>query len=341
MFKYILFFMGALAMVTGVACTDRSEVSGSPAGADVETAASPAAAATVKPDQEKADPPETPKKPAPKEEKEPVKQPEPAKAEKAPPAGEAAEAPGDPEVEAMKQKIGEKWNKIQSLSAKATTKEEGVQGEERKTTWDGTGTYECKREGDRLLVRMEVDNHMVVPEGTAVVDNYRKILTISDGEYVHNVVEAMRMRRAFKIEADRGAGFEISGPTLLENLKRDNTLKLLPDDVVNGRPAYVVEGVSQKRGQKLLVYLDKEYGILAKMIIEDARKVRTITLGEIKINVEFPDNHFVFTPPPNVEVRDMTKAGQEKARKEAQEQKKAEGQEKGEPAPATPPPPSP
>ena len=62
-------------------------------------------------------------------------------------------------------------------------------------------------------------------------------------------------------------------------------------------------------------YFDKETGILLKMVTEDtlAKTKHSFALSDVKLNVEFPDDHFTFTPPEGVEVQDLTIRGAVKA----------------------------
>lgn len=350
MLKHATILVGALAILSLQAGGCATQPPASPAGssessldsgAKLEPAEAPAPArsgtATAHPSEavgpSRSEPKEAERqKPTEEPTEEPIEQPGEKPAERL--AEESTEKPveepvaspepaddSDEAVKALERKILAQWNKIQSLSAKTVTMEEAKQGDELIVTWEGGGTYDCKRSGDKTLVRMEVTNHAVVPPGMEVKDRVRKVSTVCDGYIVYTIREAMGMRQAAKLDADRGMAFEIGGPGVFEHLRDINTLQALPDGVVNDRPVYVIEGIPKAGDQKRVYYFDKQFGIMTKMVVEDQgrSRIRTLLLTEVNIDPQFSDDHFVFTLPPDVRMRDMTKAGREKAAREKAE----------------------
>ena len=333
MLKHAAFVVSTLAMLTVLACGRTAPLPESPTlgqPSSSHPAASPGPAESLaspaeRPGEETADLRDADKVSEPEKDPKPVKTVEPEKVPEKPspssgPAGEADDA-----VEALERTILAQWEKIRSLSAKMTTMEEIRRGEERRTKWDGAGTYDCMRKGDEILVRLEVVNSVVLPPGEEVADNSRKMLTIYDGEFVYSLAEAMGMRHARKIDVDRGSGFEIVGPGVFKRLRRASTLKVLPEGMVNDRPAYVIEGIPKSGDQKHLYYFDKELGIMIKMVVEDRNqeRIRTLLITDVEVNPEFSDDHFVFTAPQGVRVRDMTEPKQEKPKEQEPEQEGA------------------
>ena len=326
MLKHAAIVVSMLAMLTFLACgrtatLPESPTLGQPSSPHPAASQGPAeslASPEGQPGEETADLRDAEKVSEPEKDPKPAKTAEPEKvpAKPSPSSGPAGEA--DDAVEALERTILAKWEKIRSLSAKMTTTEESRR-------WEGSGTYDCMRKGDEILVRMEVVNRAVLPPDKEVADTSRRMLTIYDGEFVYSLTEAMGMKRGRKIEPDRGSGFEIAGPGVFKHLRRVNTPRVLPEDVVNDRPAYVIEGIPTLGDQKRLYYFDKELGIMIKLVVEDRQqeRIRTLLITDVKVNPKFSDDHFVFTAPPGVSVRDMTKPKQEKPEEEGSEQEGA------------------
>jgi outer membrane lipoprotein-sorting protein len=253
----------------------------------------------------------------------PPKEPEPAKPEAEQKPAETPETPErihisrrasqpeeqiDEAVAAAQRELLEKWSKIQSLSATVGTKEEVVRGEHTQE-WEGIGTYECKPRGDVLLIRMDITTSAVQPPGSEPVVTGVRVLTVCDGEAVYSLRDKFGQKQAVKVGMEHVQIVEVGGPLLFKRLRQTNTLKVLPDETINGKPVCVMEGTPKPgSSRRRLFYFEKETGALIKWVVEDPeRKVkRTVTMTDLKLNLELSDDLFVFKVPEGVEVRDLT-----------------------------------
>jgi outer membrane lipoprotein-sorting protein len=78
--------------------------------------------------------------------------------------------------------------------------------------------------------------------------------------------------------------------------------------MIDGKPVCVMEGTPKLGGsRRRFFYFEKETGALIKWVVEEPeRKVkRTVTLTDLKLNLELSDDLFVFKVPDGVEVRDL------------------------------------
>jgi outer membrane lipoprotein-sorting protein len=137
---------------------------------------------------------------------------------------------------------------------------------------------------------------------------------ISDGEFSYTVTDDKGQKSAYKQKVD--ASMNEDPKTTIETMKEEYTLKLLPDEKVDGADCIVIEGTSkQKEGDpmvKQILYFRKDCGLNVKMVGRDAsdKAVFTHEVSDVKLNTEIPADRFVFKKPDGVEMIDLTQEGE-------------------------------
>jgi hypothetical protein len=106
-----------------------------------------------------------------------------------------------------------------------------------------------------------------------------------------------------------------TGKAMFEQLQKDRNLKLLPDEKIGGKDAYVIQSTPKKpqdgTTEKHTYYFDKQSGVLVQSVSESkseqSKSNVTFTLTEMKLNPDLKPELFEFKLPDGVQLMDMTK----------------------------------
>jgi outer membrane lipoprotein-sorting protein len=208
----------------------------------------------------------------------------------------------------VEKQISQAWDKHKSMTAKinmSSSMDMGGTVMESK----GEGIMELMRKGDKTFYRMELKSTMPQPVG-AEAKMEQNMLSILDGEFAWMLSEMSGQKMAMKTKPDPRMTGEPKA--MFAEYRKDHELKLLPDDTVDGKKAYVVEATPKDKAAgsgKALLYFDKESGAMLKMVAQtpDGKPTMTMTYSDVKYDVDINPDRFVFKAPPGVEVQDMTK----------------------------------
>ncbi len=184
-----------------------------------------------------------------------------------------------------------------------------------KSTSDLTAEY--VRQGDKTLSRVESKTSSDNKIGDMSQKTEAATIDIFDGKHRYTYTESGGQKTATKRNVDpqsEPSPFDaMAGFAMME---RHFDLKLLPDETVNGKPAYVFELTMKQMPAgapvgKSKVYYDKATGISIKSLAyDDKGKVMTSTeTTEVKIDPSIPPGRFTFKAPPGVTVQDETTGG--------------------------------
>ena len=208
----------------------------------------------------------------------------------------------DEALDALEKKLVAQWSKIESISTKITMSME-MQG----MTQKGEGMMEYVKKGDKEMQRMELKSEMTMGGGQTMASS---TLTINDGEYTYTLTEMMGQKTAMKSKSDKGQGTLIGGK-MFENLKKDNTVTVLPDESVGGKDAHVIKAVPKASGQPganaSKLFFAKDTGMMIQMLSIDpaGKTVMTTSYSDVKINGTIDPARFVFKAPAGVTVMEM------------------------------------
>jgi outer membrane lipoprotein-sorting protein len=224
--------------------------------------------------------------------------------------GCGAAALGD-DVDTVEKKIENAWDKSKSLTAKMTLSSRLTVGDSLITA-TGEGTYDFLHQDGKLLSRTEFRSSTL--QKTATEENRfdQHVLAVSDGRTSQTLVETTGGEpRIVKSKVDPQ---QTGDPkALLESLRRQGAVAVLPDDLVDGRKVYVIEVILREvepfSSGKQRFSFDQESGFLVRIVGlgDDDLPMSTVTYSDIKIDVPIPLERFTLKIPEGVEVVDETK----------------------------------
>jgi outer membrane lipoprotein-sorting protein len=213
-------------------------------------------------------------------------------------------------IESAEKAIIQANEKIKSLSAKMNMKAD-MDMPTGKMSQTADGTLEYVRHGEKLKFRVDLKSTMVMG-GENGQKMESTILSIGDGEVVYTLTEQMGMKQAFKSKPDAGSA-PITAKSIFETMKKDNDLKLLADETVDGKASWAVEATPKKADPmspvaKIIVYFAKDSGLVIKQVSQnnDGQPVQSIAFSDFKVDADINPNRFEFKAPEGVQVIDMT-----------------------------------
>ncbi len=154
-----------------------------------------------------------------------------------------------------------------------------------------------------------VGMNMAGPQGqqNPMAAMLQNIQVVDDGKNTWTYMPAMKQYS--KGPSGGAKQFNFSGQ-FLNKVETDATLKLLPNENVAGKSAYVVEATPKKAAQneKLKLYFDQGTYHLVQMKMNQSRSANgqmpaqqqsmVMVVKDEKVNQPIPDSLFKFTPPP-------------------------------------------
>jgi len=225
----------------------------------------------------------------------------------------------------------EKWKDVKSFSAKMTIEMETEypspmgQGQKMTMKMKGDGKMESLFKGDTPQIRVEMN--MNTDAGGMQMSI--KSLSIDDGEFQYSLEEMMGMKQAKKQKSNKDGSQEaFNGKRMFEQLKKDNTLKVLPEEKVDGQDCYVLETSPKNKNRdgtatdpadamkpdKGRVYIRKSDAVSVKQVAfnKEGKQIMSTSFTEVKINPKIDESRFVFKAPEGVQVVDKTQGGMPK-----------------------------
>lgn len=218
-------------------------------------------------------------------------------------------AVADEKLNALEKEIAAKWQKVNSMTAKMNMTMEMDQGAMKmKNTMKATVEY--LRKGEKMLSRLEGEMEMVMDMGGQKNTMSTPMLTVSDGEITHMLVEQMGQKMCMKTKTEANS---TTGEAMFKLLREQFDLTVADDEEVDGEKCWVVHGkpkTATQPGQpvKMVYYFRQKDGATVQMLGYDAsdKKVMTATYSEIKFNEKLDPKRFEFEVPEGVQVMDMT-----------------------------------
>ena len=224
-------------------------------------------------------------------------------------AGSWSAVRAEDSLEAIAKRLEEVGSKLKSMSATQIVE---VQSESAdfKMVSHTSGKYEYMRKGDTTMWRLESETTSVSTVAGKDVKMEQKMTMVCDGKFNYTVSEMMGQKTAMKSAIQKNIT-SVAGKGFFETLRKDNTLKLLPEDKADGKAAYVIEAVPKSKGPEMSIsrthyFMLKESGIVAKTVMFDAqgKPMTTVLMTNLKINPEIPGERFVFKAPEGVQLMD-------------------------------------
>ncbi|MBI5765215.1 MAG: outer membrane lipoprotein-sorting protein [Planctomycetes bacterium] len=200
-------------------------------------------------------------------------------------------------LEAVVKRLEEVGAKLKSMSA-AQIVEVNSETADFKMVSHTSGKYEFVRKGDTTLFRLESETTSVTTVAGNQVKMDQKMTMICDGKFNYTISDSMGQKTAMKSAVQKN-DMSVAGKGFFDTLKKDNNLKLLSDEKVDGKEAFVLEVVPKSKGAGLSVsrshyYLQKDTGIVVKSVMFDeaGKPMTTVLMNNVKINPDIPGDRF-------------------------------------------------
>lgn len=246
-------------------------------------------------------------------------------------------------LEDVEKKIAELSNKHKSVQFKQKmTSDFAMEGMTSKM--QSEGTTRAMKKGEKWLWRNETKVSTTVKAADQPeMQQDAKVLQVNDGEYIYTLNESADGKMANRMKAKTEMMGVLTSEQMKE-LRKTYDMKLLPDEDVDGKSAWVIETKLKKdaKGEMAaaaaamdltsLSYYRKADGILVKMVSKnkDGKTVQTLTTTDIKLDADMDPEQFKFKAPDGVVVQDMDAAAtqvapaEEKPAQKPAEEKKTE-----------------
>lgn len=215
-------------------------------------------------------------------------------------------------LEDVEKKLVEAHSKMKSYTSKTKTVQSFDMGQGNKMSSDVGGIVEWKRDGDKQKFRTEMKGTTTTSMGGTDNKMDISVMMVSDGDFLYSLSEQMGQKMATKQKPDTSMTGDPK--KLFEKIRSDNDVKVLADEKVDGTSCVVLEVIPKNAADvpvaKSVMYFSKETGINVKVVgkDKDGKDVFTNTSTDIKLNVDIPNDRFVFKAPEGVQVMDMTGA---------------------------------
>ena len=213
-------------------------------------------------------------------------------------------------LEGVENRLTGATNKVTSFKAnRYTATDINMSGV--KSITDDKGTYEMLVKDGKPLWRVDSKTISNVDAGGQKMKTETTGLMVCDGKFIWSLTDTMGQKMVTKMKiADEHAA--LAGASFFASMKKNYKLKLLPDETIEGKSAFVIEATPIKRSESdgtTTYYILKDTALTVKTVTTDAsgKPITTMRLSDIKINVSIPANRFTFTPPQGVQVMDLTK----------------------------------
>jgi outer membrane lipoprotein-sorting protein len=209
-------------------------------------------------------------------------------------------------IDEVAKKITDMYEKVRTLQFTSKS-ESDVRQEGMHSVTRSTGKTVLMRKDDRFLMRSEDKIETTMEVMGSKTTHKTDTLMIQDGQFVWSLDRVNNMATKMKAPENQPNIFDV------KKVWADFNHKLLPDETVDGRPAWVIEA-SPKDAQmsasisKQVMWYEKKTGLMLKSISHgaDGKPMHTMTLGDHKINESVDEKLFKFEPPEGVFVQDMT-----------------------------------
>ncbi len=221
----------------------------------------------------------------------------------------------EPTLESIEEAVNTSWEKVHAYTAKMAMEASVPKGPVVLKS-KGNGTIEILRAGEKNLLRMEVTNNLSSNMPLMGAGMEQKVLSVFNGEIVYNEIEMMGMKKYAKVlPKEDNLQNPTGGGSLIDSLKKRGEVTVMPDEEVNGVDAYVLQvkvtehnSSEQIKPDTIKAYIAKDSGIPVRTVMYDAggSPLMTANYTDIKVNPELDPKRFEYTPPPGVEVIDLS-----------------------------------
>lgn len=214
------------------------------------------------------------------------------------------------DVAEVQKKIVKAWMNHKSSTADIEIKTK-VEMDGRTMEGLGTGQVASLRKGDEHLLHMDLTmkTEMKMGEQTMTFEHHQVVVIDGQSQYVLEESMGRKQARKDKIDPQMSGAPEL----VFADLEKDgHTFKVLPDEKVGERDCYAIEATPKEPEAdghtRLVLCFDKEHGIVMRTQAYrgGAEPVATVTMKNVKVDVDIDPKRFKFELPEGVELLDRT-----------------------------------
>lgn len=220
-----------------------------------------------------------------------------------------AAADGDTLAEAEKVII-ERYAKVRSCAAVITTIETAEPGDGSTAKAEIKRRVEWTRKDDGFLYRADSTARTTHTYGDKSTTEETTATTVSDSVHVVTISDRRGEKTATKRKADVTNTPDIRA--MLDELRKDQVLKRLPDVIVGHDDCYAIQVVPKNReGSDInhtMIYFRKDIGLDVRTVVYDKnnKPIYTSTTTDIRLNPDLSPDRFVVVLPDGVKLVDLT-----------------------------------
>lgn len=214
-------------------------------------------------------------------------------------------------IDDVEKKLVDAHAKVKSLSCRMKMTEHVELGEGIEINSTNDGTVEWMKKGDKVLYRSDAKSSSMQKFGGQEVKTEAETTIIADGEFYYEL--SAQGGQTFVRKDKPPTTLAGSAKGILDALRPDHELKVLPDDKLEGAECFVLEVTPKKPDDnpmsKMVVYFRKDCGVNVKTVghAVSGKPMYTMLASDIKLNPDLKPDRFQFKMPENAEVEDLTK----------------------------------
>ena len=210
------------------------------------------------------------------------------------------------DLAAVEKAVQEAYGKVKSVRAKIVG-ETNMENPSFSLKGASTGSYEFARQGGKYYARTETKDSSETTMAGQSNKTEGSTLTVCDGEWIWSLSDQMGTKTATKMKVQKDIDRDS-----FQQLKESHSLKLLPEEKVNGADCYVIEATPKDPSQaamsgRMVQYITKQHGFSVKTVgyTPDNKPMFTMTFTDIEFDVDIAPDRFKFEAPEGVTVQEV------------------------------------
>ncbi len=214
-------------------------------------------------------------------------------------------------IEDMEKRLVDAHAKLKSLSCTMKMTEHVELGEGIEINSTNDGTVEWMKKGEKVLYRSDAKSHSLQKFAGQEIKTEADTTIVADGEFYYEL--STQGGQKFVRKDKPPATLAGSAKSILDALRPEHELKVLPDDKLDGAECFVLEVTPKKPDDnpmsKMIVFFRKDCGVNVKTVGHDpsGKPMYTMLAGDLKLNPDLKPDRFQFKMPENAEIEDLTK----------------------------------
>ncbi len=214
-------------------------------------------------------------------------------------------------IEEVEKEIIQAQSKLKSYSAVTETRQDMELGPNQRMKLESKGPMVWMHRDAKYLFRMELKSSSVTTINGDETRSKSDTLTVCDGDFMYTLSDSDGQKSAIKAKVDPSHAGDVKG--MFAAWRKDSTLKVLPEEKVDGKDCYVVELLPRKKEagepfSRQKFWFRKDIGLPVKIVAfgQEDKPAMTTTMTDVKTDVDVQSDRFKFKLPEGVQLMDLT-----------------------------------